>query len=463
MNPFVRLPLCVSGLVTVTVTAPAACAAVVAVMVVLLTTTTFVAAVPPSVAVAPLTKFVPLIVIDVPPAAGPLFGFTPVTVGAGPRYVYPFVKLPLCVSGLVTVTVTAPAACAAVVAVMVVLLTTTTFVAAVPPSVAVAPLTKFVPLIVIDVPPTAGPLFGFTPVTVGADPRYVYPFVKLPLCVSGLVTVTVTTPAACAAVVAVMVVLLTTTTFVAAVPPSVAVAPLTKFVPLIVIDVPPTAGPLFGFTPVTVGAGPRYVYPFVKLPLCVSGLVTVTVTAPAACAAVVAVMVVLLTTTTFVAAVPPSVAVAPLTKFVPLIVIDVPPTAGPLFGFTPVTVGADPRYVYPFVKLPLCVSGLVTVTVTAPAACAAVVAVMVVLFPTTTFVAAVPPSVTVAPLTKFVPLIVIDVPPTAGPLFGLTLVTVGAVLPLVNVPPVKERILTVGPPNNASAIPGCPVAYWLSL
>ena len=72
-----------SGLVTVTVTAPAACAAVFAVMVVLLTTTTFVAVVPPSVAVAPLTKFVPLIVIDVPPAAGPLFGLTPVTVGAG--------------------------------------------------------------------------------------------------------------------------------------------------------------------------------------------------------------------------------------------------------------------------------------------------------------------------------------------------------------------------------------------
>src|SRR5580704_9360893 len=395
-------------------------------MVVLFTTTTFVAAVPPNVAVAPLTKFVPLIVIAVPPAPGPLFGLTPVTVGTAPRYVYPFVKLPLCVSGFVTVTVTAPAACAAVVAVMVVLFTTTTFVAAVPPNVAVAPLTKFVPLIVIAVPPAPGPLFGLTPVTVGTAPRYVYPFVKLPLCVSGFVTVTVTAPAACAAVVAVMVVLFTTTTFVAAVPPNVAVAPLTKFVPLIVIAVPPAPGPLFGLTPVTVGTAPRYVYPFVKLPLCVSGFVTVTVTAPAACAAVVAVMVVLFTTTTFVAAVPPNVAVAPLTKFVPLIVIAVPPAPGPLFGLTPVTVGTAPRYVYPFVKLPLCVSGLVTVTVTAPAACAAVVAVMVVLLTTTTFVAPVPPNVAVAPLTKFVPLIVTPVPPAAGPLFGLTPVTVGA-------------------------------------
>jgi hypothetical protein len=155
-------------LVTVTATAPAACVAVVAVIVVLFTTTTFVAAAPPKLAVAPFTKFVPLIVIAVPPAAGPDPGFTPVTVGAAPIYVYPLARLPLCVSGFVTVTVTAPAACVAVVAVIVVLFTTTTFVAAAPPKLAVAPLTKFVPLIVIAVPPPAGPDPGFTPVTVGA-------------------------------------------------------------------------------------------------------------------------------------------------------------------------------------------------------------------------------------------------------------------------------------------------------
>jgi hypothetical protein len=72
------------------------------------------------------------------------------------------------------------------------------------------------------------------------------------------------------------------------------------------------------------------------------------------------------------------------------------------------------------------VSGFVTVTVTAPAACAGVVAVIVVLFVTTTFVAAVPPNVTVAPETKFVPVIVTAVPPAAGPLFGATLLTDGA-------------------------------------
>jgi hypothetical protein len=73
---------------------------------------------------------------------------------------------------------------------------------------------------------------------------------------------------------------------------------------------------------------------------------------------------------------------------------------------------------------PLC-PFTVTATVTAPAACAGVVAVMVVLLLTTTFVAAVPPNVTVAPVTKFVPVIVTAVPPAVVPLFGLTLVTVG--------------------------------------
>jgi hypothetical protein len=52
--------------------------------------------------------------------------------------------------------------------------------------------------------------------------------------------------------------------------------------------------------------------------------------------------------------------------------------------------------------------------------------VIVVLFTTTTFVAAVLPNVTVAPAAKFVPVIVTAVPPAAGPAFGDTLLTVGA-------------------------------------
>src|SRR5277367_1942575 len=136
-------------------------------------------------------------------------------------------------------------------------------------------------------------------------------------------------------------------------------------------------------------------------------------------------MVVLLATTTFVAAVLPKVTVAPLAKFVPVIVTAVPPATGPLAGDTLVTVGRT-TYVYPFVRLPLCPTELVTVTVTAPALPAGVTAVIVVAFTTVTPVAAVLPKVTVAPAAKFVPVIVTDVPPEVDPLFGLTLVTVGA-------------------------------------
>jgi hypothetical protein len=68
---------------------------------------------------------------------------------------------------------------------------------------------------------------------------------------------------------------------------------------------------------------------------------------------------------------------------------------------------------------------LVTVTVTAPALPAGVVAVIVVLFTTVTFVADALPNFTVAPLAKFVPVIVAAVPPAVVPLLGLMLVSVG--------------------------------------
>ena len=53
---------------------------------------------------------------------------------------------------------------------------------------------------------------------------------------------------------------------------------------------------------------------------------------------------------------------------------------------------------------------------------------IVVLFVTTTFVAAVPPNVTVAPEAKFVPVIVTAVPPATGPALGDTPVTVGGAM-----------------------------------
>jgi hypothetical protein len=53
---------------------------------------------------------------------------------------------------------------------------------------------------------------------------------------------------------------------------------------------------------------------------------------------------------------------------------------------------------------------------------------MVVLFTTTIFPAAAPPNVTVAPATKFVPVIVTGVPPDVDPVFGETLLTVGVAM-----------------------------------
>ena len=93
-NALARLPLCPFA-VTVTVTAPALPAGVVAVIVVLFTTTTLVAAALPNVTVAPAAKFVPVMVTAVPPATGPWFGVTLLTVGCT-TYVKPFVKLPIC-------------------------------------------------------------------------------------------------------------------------------------------------------------------------------------------------------------------------------------------------------------------------------------------------------------------------------------------------------------------------------
>ena len=78
-------------------------------MEVLLRTLTPVAAIPPTVAVAPVMKPLPVIVIAVPPAVGPDAGDTPVTAG-GEMYANALVSAPLCESGLVTDTVTVPGA-----------------------------------------------------------------------------------------------------------------------------------------------------------------------------------------------------------------------------------------------------------------------------------------------------------------------------------------------------------------
>jgi len=83
-----KVPVWLSLLATTTLTAPAVWAGVVAVIDVLLTTFTAVAAVPPTLTVAPARKPVPVMVTPVPPLAGPEFGVIALTVGAGIGAVY---------------------------------------------------------------------------------------------------------------------------------------------------------------------------------------------------------------------------------------------------------------------------------------------------------------------------------------------------------------------------------------
>ena len=69
---------------------------------------------------------------------------------------------------------------------------------------------------------------------------------------------------------------------------------------------------------------------------------------------------------------------------------------------------------------------MVTATLFAPAVPAGVTAVTLVAETTTTLVAATPPTVTLLAPVRFVPVIVIDVPPRVEPLVGVTAVIVGA-------------------------------------
>jgi hypothetical protein len=80
VNPLVRFAV-PPGVVIDTVFAPIVPAGVTAVTVVELTTLTEVAATPPIVTELAPVKFVPVIVIAVPPVVGPVFGLTDEIVG----------------------------------------------------------------------------------------------------------------------------------------------------------------------------------------------------------------------------------------------------------------------------------------------------------------------------------------------------------------------------------------------
>ena len=140
-------------------------------------------------------------------------------------------------------------------------------------------------------------------------------------------------------------------------------------------------------------------------------------------AGVVAVICVALLTVNEAAAVTPKfTAVAPV-KLVPVMVTDVPPAVDPEFGLTLLTVGAAMKL--KLAPQDLVPPGVVTDTLTGPAECAGVVAVIEVALTTVTLVAAAPPNVTAVAPVKLAPVIVTDVPPAAGPEFGLTLDTDG--------------------------------------
>ena len=171
-----------------------------------------------------------------------------------------------------------------------------------------------------------------------------------------------------------------------------------------------------------VGAGMTYVNAFGLLPV-PPMVVAVTICAPAFPIGVIAVIVVEFTTTTLVAATPPTVTLLAPVKFVPIIVIVVPPVAGPLDGLTLATVGAAT-----YVNCVAAVTGppaVVTTTFCAPAVPIGVVAVITVALLVNT-VALTPPTVTLLALVKLVPVIVIVVPPAAEPELGAIVVIVGA-------------------------------------
>ena len=116
---------------------------------------------------------------------------------------------------------------------------------------------------------------------------------------------------------------------------------------------------------------------------------------------------------------------APFTNPVPTIVMTVPPAIGPTTGATLETVGAAT-----YVNVIACDVEPPTVVTTiafAPAVPLGVTAVNDVPAPfTTTLVAVAPPTVTLLAPVKFVPVMVIAVPPANGPEDGLTLAMVGA-------------------------------------
>ena len=328
------------AVVTTIVFAPAVPIGVTAVIEVALTTTTLVAATPPTVTLLAPVKFVPVIVKAVPPNVVPKVGAMLAMVGAGTTYVNALVKVAV-PPAVVTATFCAPAVPAGVAAVNEVPEPfTTTLVAVEPPTVTAAPI-KLVPTTVMVVPPKVVPVVGDTLARVGVDDAI---YVNAPVLVTGPLIVFTTTsfkPAVPAGVTAIICDSNLLVMLAKEPPTSTLVAP-SKLLPVIVIVVAPVVGPVTGLTSEMVGAGTTYVNAPVLVTDPPPGVVTTTSFKPALASEVFAVICVPAPLTTApTTATPPTVIVelvAPV-KFVPTIVIAVPPLVGPVAGLTLVMVG----------------------------------------------------------------------------------------------------------------------------
>ena len=386
-------------------------------------TTILVAGLLPTVTLLAPVKLVPVILIAVPPEVDPEVGLTEVIVGAGTTYVKALAWV--AVPPLVITTRSCMPVPAGVLAVIDVLDATTTLVAKALPIFTVAPETKFVPVIAIAVAPRVDPEDGVTPVIVGAGTTYVNA-AELVAVPPGVVTATLLAPGVPLGVTAVIELSELTETLVAATPPIFTTVAPVKLVPLIVIVVPPNVDPVDGIIDVIIGNGVTKVNAFNLVPIPL-GVVTTTLLAPGVPAGVTAVMEVADTTITLVAGSVPTITLVAPVKFVPLIVIAVPPRVDPEIGLIDEMVGGGATYVNAFAAVPVPL-GVDTVMSFKPNCPAGVFAVMLVEVVTTTLVAAAPPTVTLVVPVKLVPVMAMAVPPLVDPESGFTFVIVGAAI-----------------------------------
>ena len=241
-------------------------------------------------------------------------------------------------------------------------------------------------------------------------------------------TVTVAGPMSPTGVVAVIVVAVTVP-MVAAAPPTDTVAPESNAAPVIVMTVPPPVVPALGVTAAGAGGGPCALRVDGRVALRVSMLVMVTGSGPMAGATegMAAVTCPDVTTTTPVAGTPPTVTVAPAAKLLPMSVIVAPPPFEGVAGVTFVSVSAGPCSVNPPLSVTAWLSTFVKVMSRGPITGAMFGMTIAALVPDNTFTEATgtPPSSTVAPATKLVPVRVTAAPPVLSADAGLAELMVG--------------------------------------